>query len=223
MLCIEEPNAATERFIFTLKAIIIRDMKTSNRIRKTVLSVLIAAISLSLYAEGVGFYREPHNGYVTEEGTPYSHDMNEASSSVYPIGTILEIGKDKIEVYVSDYFPGLPDRTILLNEFAAEKLGVLKTGWADLEVEISAPTDKKETETGWLSYKVGTYETNQEAYDAILLLEHNNFKATAKRSQAGCDVYINHITAYQAADFEAQLKELGFTDFSAESEHNPYL
>ena len=127
MLCIEEPNDATERFIFTVKAIIIRGMNRSNRICKVASFILISAISLSLYAEGIGFYREPHNGYVTEEGTPYSFEASEAASNVYPIGTILSIGGEM--VYVNDYFPGLPDRTILLNTYAAEKLGVLENGW----------------------------------------------------------------------------------------------
>ena len=221
MLCIEEPNDATERFIFTVKAIIIRGMNRSNRICKVASFILISAISLSLYAEGIGFYREPHNGYVTEEGTPYSFEASEAASNVYPIGTILSIGGEM--VYVNDYFPGLPDRTILLNTYAAEKLGVLENGWKDLEVKIDIPTDKEETDTGWLRYKVATYETNQEAYDAILLLEHNNFKATARRTPEGCSVYISNITAYQAKGFEAQLEEIGFYDYEAESEHNPYL
>ena len=221
MLCIELPIKQTLMFIFTMKAIIIRDMNRSNRICKAMSFVLISAISLSLYAEGIGFYREPHNGYVTEEGTPYSYEASEAASSVYPIGTILSVGGEM--VYVNDYFPGLPDRTILLNTYAAEKLGILDNGWKDLEVKIDIATDREETDTGWLRYKVATYETNQEAYDAILLLEHNDFKATARRTPEGCSVYISHITAYQAKGFEAQLEELGFYDYVAESEHNPYL
>ena len=221
MLCIELPIKPTPVFIFTVKAIIIRDMNRSNRMHKIFATILISAISLSLFAEGIGFYTEPYKGYVTEEGTPYSNEASEAASSVYPIGTILSVGGEM--VYVNDYFPGLPDRTILLNTYAAEKLGILETGWKDLTVNIDIPTDKEETDTGWLRYKVASYETNQEAYDAILLLAHNNFKATAKRSATGCDVYISHITAYQAKGFEAQLEELGFYDYAAESEHNPYL
>ena len=189
--------------------------------RKAMTAILISSMALSAFADGVGFYSEPYKGYVTEEGTPYSYEISEASSSTYPIGTLLLVNGES--VYVNDYFPGLPDRTLLLNTYAAEKLGLLEKGWDDMNVVVDIPSETAQTETGWLRYKVASYETNQEAYDAILLLEHNNFKATAKRSETGCDVYISHITAYQAKGFEAQLEELGFYDYTSESEHNPYV
>lgn len=191
------------------------------------LLLTLSPISI-LFSVGVGIYVPDSKDYVTVEGTAYSKDENMAASSEYPVGSILNLslenGKSE-SVYVNDIYEMPPDRKILLNEKAAENLGVMDTGYDDFNVEVVLEGEEKDdlATRGWVKYLVATADSNKEAIRIYDSLRANGLKAAAKVNGNTIELYVRFVPQYQAVDMLSFLDSLGYTSTLQMPEVNPYL
>ena len=131
-----------------------------------VFTVLLLSSATIISAIGTGFYIPDKTDYINREGTSYSDSENNAASSIYPIGTILEITNQEgnsESVYVNDRIEMPPDRRIMLNRHAASQLAVMESGYDDLSVEVVFIPEKQEDEgnQGWYKFLVSIVDTNE--------------------------------------------------------------
>ena len=92
------------------------------------------------------YYGKKFQGRKTASGEPFDMNKLTAASNDHPFGTMLKItnvanGKS-VEVRANDRLSG-GKRIIDLSYAAAEQIGMVKTGLADVKVEVSAPAPQK--------------------------------------------------------------------------------
>ncbi|SDK31100.1 rare lipoprotein A [Maridesulfovibrio ferrireducens] len=99
--------------------------------------------------EGVAsWYGEKFQGKVTASGEPYDMEKLTAAHNYLPLGvkvTVTNLGSGKsVAVTINDRGPFVPDRIIDLSRAAAEKLGFIDAGKANVRIEPYRPEVKKE-------------------------------------------------------------------------------
>jgi rare lipoprotein A len=92
------------------------------------------------------YYGKKFQGRKTASGEPFDMNKLTAASNDYPFGTRLKVtnvsnGKS-VEVRVNDRLTG-GDRIIDLSQAAAQQIGMVKSGIAEVKVEMSAPAPEK--------------------------------------------------------------------------------
>lgn len=92
------------------------------------------------------YYGTKFQGRKTASGEPFDMNKLTAASNDHPFGTLLKVtnvanGKS-VEVRVNDRLSG-GDRMIDLSYAAAQQIGMVKAGLADVKVEVSAPAPEK--------------------------------------------------------------------------------
>ena len=92
------------------------------------------------------YYGKKFQGRKTASGEPFDMNKLTAASNDHPFGTLLKVtnvanGKS-VEVRVNDRLSG-GDRMIDLSYAAAQQIGMVKAGLADVKVEVSAPAPEK--------------------------------------------------------------------------------
>ena len=127
---------------------------------------------------------------------------------------------------VIDRLPELPEgRTIAVTEAAAEELGMLGTGLADVVVSVvreGSIERKASTNTGWYSFDLGLYSP-ESAYTLYEKLEENNLRPYAYKENEGVRIKVRHVLAFRLDQAISTLQALGIKDIQAEMEPNPYL
>jgi rare lipoprotein A len=92
------------------------------------------------------YYGEKFQGRKTASGEPFDMNKLTAASNDHPFGTMLKVtnvanGK-AVEVRVNDRLSG-GDRIIDLSYAAAQQIGMVKAGLAEVKVEVSASAPQR--------------------------------------------------------------------------------
>ena len=119
----------------------------------TVLPLFLALISFSQVQTGkASFYADKFEGIMTASGEKYKHSKLTAAHKTLPFGTkvrVTNLSNDKsVEVTINDRGPYIEDRIIDLSRSAAEELGFINNGLADVRIEITDPGDGKVSDMG---------------------------------------------------------------------------
>lgn len=108
-------------------------------------------IALTLCAQvqtgKASFYADKFEGSPTASGEKYKHNKLTAAHRSLPFGTKVRVtnvaNNESVEVVVNDRGPYVDNRVIDLSKSAAEKLGFINQGLADVKVEVIDAGDGK--------------------------------------------------------------------------------
>ncbi|HZX74443.1 MAG TPA: septal ring lytic transglycosylase RlpA family protein [Cyclobacteriaceae bacterium] len=124
--------------------------------KKYLLLLLIISSTTSFAQIQTGkasFYADKFEGSPTASGEKYKHSRLTAAHKTLPFGTVVRVknlaNNETVDVVVNDRGPYVDGRVIDLSKSAAEKLGFLNKGLADVEVTvIDAGDGKGKIQTG---------------------------------------------------------------------------
>jgi len=98
------------------------------------------------------FYADKFEGIPTASGEKYRHNRLTGAHKTLPFGTkvrVTNVENDKtVEVTINDRGPYVEGRIIDLSKEAAEQLGFLNSGLADVTLEVIDPGDGKVSDMG---------------------------------------------------------------------------
>src|SRR5688572_596751 len=93
------------------------------------------------------FYADKFEGSPTASGEKYRHNKLTAAHKSLPFGTkvkVTNLANDQtVEVIINDRGPYVETRVIDLSKSAAEKLGFVNQGLAEVKIEVIDPGDGK--------------------------------------------------------------------------------
>src|SRR6478609_1692033 len=124
------------------------------------LSILFFISSISVFAQTqtgkASFYADKFEGSTTASGEKYKHSKLTAAHKTLPFGTVVRVknlaNNESVEVVVNDRGPYVDGRVIDLSKSAAEKLGFVAKGLADVEITVvDAGDGKGKIQTGPIS------------------------------------------------------------------------
>lgn len=118
--------------------------KTAFCIAFTILGFLASA---QIQTGKASFYADKFEGRPTASGEKYKHNRLTAAHKSLPFGTKLRVtntaNNQVVEVVVNDRGPYIDGRIIDLSKSAAEKLGFVNLGLADVKIEVIDAGDGK--------------------------------------------------------------------------------
>lgn len=111
---------------------------------KKICMLLLLGVSLTSMAQTqtgkASFYADKFEGRTTASGEKYRHNKLTAAHKSLPFGTKVKVtnltNNLTIEVIINDRGPYVDGRIIDLSKSAAEKLGFVNLGLADVQVEV---------------------------------------------------------------------------------------
>ncbi len=119
--------------------------------KKVVLLILL--VGLFNLAQGqtqtgkASFYADKFEGRQTASGEKYRHSKLTAAHKTLPFGTIVKVtnlsNELSVEVTINDRGPYVDGRVIDVSKSAAEKLGFINQGLADVKIEVTNAGDGK--------------------------------------------------------------------------------
>ena len=124
--------------------------------RYSLLGIFQLVIAVTLYGQvqtgKASFYADKFEGSPTASGEKYKHNKLTAAHRSLPFGTKVRVtnvaNNESVEVVINDRGPFVENRVIDLSKSAAEKLGFVNQGLADVKVEvIDAGDGKGKTQT----------------------------------------------------------------------------
>jgi rare lipoprotein A len=105
--------------------------------------IFILALSVCIQAQEYGmasYYSDDYQGRKTAYGDVYNKSELTAAHKKHPYGTILKVtrldNKKYVTVKVTDKGPYIKGRVVELSRKAAEKIGLIKDGLAEVKVEV---------------------------------------------------------------------------------------
>ncbi|HET7180094.1 MAG TPA: septal ring lytic transglycosylase RlpA family protein [Chryseosolibacter sp.] len=108
---------------------------------------LFTAAAAQIQTGKASFYADKFDGTPTASGEKYRHNKLTAAHKTLPFGTRVRVtnlaNNESVEVVVNDRGPYVEDRIIDLSRAAAEKLGFVNQGLADVKLEVIDPGDGK--------------------------------------------------------------------------------
>jgi rare lipoprotein A len=119
--------------------------------KKLFFCLLLNVIGAHLFAQTqsgkASFYADKFEGQPTASGEKYRHNKLTAAHKSLPFGTKVRVTNTvnnlTVEVVINDRGPYVEDRIIDLSKSAAEKLGFINQGLADVRVEVIDPGEGK--------------------------------------------------------------------------------
>jgi rare lipoprotein A len=91
------------------------------------------------------FYADKFEGVFTASGEKYKHNKLTGAHKTLPFGTKVRVtnleNNQSVEVVINDRGPYVEDRIIDLSKEAAEQLGFVNKGLADVKLEVVDPGD----------------------------------------------------------------------------------
>jgi rare lipoprotein A len=106
-------------------------------------SILLAQIQTGK----ASFYADKFEGSLTASGEKYKHSKLTAAHKTLPFGTKVRVtnlgNNSSVEVVINDRGPYVENRIIDLSKSAAEKLGFINLGLADVKIEVIDAGDGK--------------------------------------------------------------------------------
>src|SRR5690606_16958634 len=123
-------------------------------LKKAILFLIIAfgvAPALAQVQTGkASFYADRFEGRPTASGEKYRHNKLTAAHKTLPFGTRVRVtnlaNNESVEVVINDRGPWVEGRVIDVSQSAAEKLGFVNQGLADVKIEVIDPGDGKANE-----------------------------------------------------------------------------
>lgn len=108
------------------------------------LSVSVFTTALSQVQSGkASFYADKFEGRTTASGERYKHNKLTAAHKTLPFGTKVKVtntaNNQSVEVVINDRGPYVEGRIIDLSKSAAEKLGFVNQGLADVTLQVTDP------------------------------------------------------------------------------------
>jgi len=121
-----------------------------NKSALTFVLVLVFAPVLAQIQTGkASFYADKFEGSPTASGEKYRHSKLTAAHKTLPFGTKVKVtntaNNQSVEVVINDRGPWVENRVIDLSKSAAEKLGFIHQGLAEVRVEVLDPGDGKQS------------------------------------------------------------------------------
>lgn len=109
---------------------------------------LLAAVSVAQVQTGkASFYADKFEGTPTASGEKYRHGKLTAAHKTLPFGTRVKVtnlsNDTSVEVVINDRGPYVENRIIDLSKSAAEALGFVNQGLADIKLEVIDAGDGK--------------------------------------------------------------------------------
>lgn len=93
------------------------------------------------------FYADKFDGHPTASGEKYRHNKLTGAHKTLPFGTVVRItnvdNNQSVEVTINDRGPYVEGRIIDVSRSAAEKLGFINKGLAEVKLEVIDPGDGK--------------------------------------------------------------------------------
>lgn len=119
----------------------------------TSLFLFIATVSFAQVQQGkASFYADKFEGHTTASGEKYRHNKLTGAHKTLPFGTKVRItnvaNQKQVEVVINDRGPYVDGRIIDLSRSAAEALGYVNQGIADVTLEVVNAGDGKSTMAG---------------------------------------------------------------------------
>lgn len=119
----------------------------------TVVLFFLASTAFAQVQTGkASFYADKFDGKPTASGQKYRHNKLTGAHKTLPFGTKVRItnlsNNESVEVTINDRGPYVEDRIIDLSKAAAEKLGFVNQGLADVKLEVIDPGDGKTSDPG---------------------------------------------------------------------------
>jgi len=119
--------------------------------KKIGLFLLVMCLSVLTFAQTqtgkASFYADKFEGSPTASGEKYKHSKLTAAHKSLPFGTKVRVtnlaNNESVEVVINDRGPYVDGRIIDLSKSAAEKLGFVNLGLAEVKVEILDAGDGK--------------------------------------------------------------------------------
>lgn len=116
----------------------------------TFLLLMVGLISYAQVQTGkASFYADKFEDSPTASGEKYKHNKLTAAHKTLPFGTKIKVtnvaNDQSVEVTVNDRGPYVENRIIDLSKSAAEKLGFINQGIADVKIEVIDAGDGKST------------------------------------------------------------------------------
>ncbi len=116
----------------------------------TLIFLMLCPVLVSLGQTQTGkasFYADKFEGHPTASGEKYKHNKLTAAHKTLPFGTIVRVTNvangNTVDVEINDRGPYIEGRVIDLSRSAAEKLGFVNLGIADVKLEIVDAGDGK--------------------------------------------------------------------------------
>jgi rare lipoprotein A len=119
-----------------------------KRIQLLFCFLALASISFAQIQTGkASFYADKFEGSLTASGEKYRHSKLTAAHKTLPFGTKIRVTNQanqlSVEVIVNDRGPYVENRIVDLSKSAAEKLGFINQGLADISLEVIDPGNGK--------------------------------------------------------------------------------
>ena len=119
-----------------------------KQLRSSVYLVFIVSASFAQHQTGkASFYADKFEGHLTASGEKYKHSKLTAAHKTLPFGTRVKVtnlsNNQSVEVVVNDRGPYAEGRIIDLSKSAADKLGFVNQGLADVQLEVLDAGDGK--------------------------------------------------------------------------------
>jgi rare lipoprotein A len=153
------------------ESMLIFTIQIFDSMRKFLFSVILAVISSiamgQVQSGKASFYADKFEGRPTASGEKYKHSKLTAAHKTLPFGTKVKVtntaNNQSVEVTINDRGPYVDGRIIDLSKSAAEKLGFVNLGLADVMIEVIDAGDGKTSDT---SRPIGNVEIDEkEFYD----------------------------------------------------------
>jgi rare lipoprotein A len=104
------------------------------------LSFFLMRVQAQVQTGKASFYADKFEGHPTASGEKYKHSKLTAAHKTLPFGTKVRVtnvaNNETVEVIINDRGPYVDGRVIDLSKSAAEKLGYINNGLADVKVEV---------------------------------------------------------------------------------------
>ena len=107
------------------------------------LTFLFVGLTAPVFAQEYGmasYYSDDYHGRKTAYGDVYNKSEKTAAHKKHPYGTILKVtrldNKKSVTVKVTDKGPYIKGRVVELSRRAAEQIGLIKDGLAEVKVEV---------------------------------------------------------------------------------------
>ena len=128
-------------------------MKLKRLFFTLLISSTFFTISVAQVQTGkASFYADKFDGIQTASGEKYRHNKLTGAHKTLPFGTkvrVTNLANEKtVEVTINDRGPYVEGRIIDLSKAAAEELGFLNNGLADVKLEVVDPGDGKVKDMG---------------------------------------------------------------------------
>jgi len=121
-------------------------MKKTNTLIFLMVCPLFFAIG-QVQTGKASFYADKFEGHPTASGQKYKHNKLTAAHKTLPFGTIVRVTNiangSTVDVEINDRGPYIDGRVIDLSRAAAEKLGFVNLGIADVKLEVVDPGSGK--------------------------------------------------------------------------------